>query len=89
MFDLTGKVAVVTGGGANGGIGHAIALGFANRGAKIVAADIDGKGAEMTVQEIQDAGGSAIAAQFDISQPESVERRNNWGRKGHRSLPGE
>jgi NAD(P)-dependent dehydrogenase (short-subunit alcohol dehydrogenase family) len=73
MFDLSGKVAVITGGGANGGIGHAIALGFAEQGAKIVAADIDGPGAETTVQEIEAAGGTAIPFQYDISQAESVE----------------
>jgi NAD(P)-dependent dehydrogenase (short-subunit alcohol dehydrogenase family) len=73
MFDLTGKVAVVTGGGANGGIGHAIALGFAESGAQIVVADIDGEGAKITSQEIEALGGHATAIQFDISQPESVE----------------
>jgi NAD(P)-dependent dehydrogenase (short-subunit alcohol dehydrogenase family) len=73
FFDLTGKVAVITGGGANGGIGHAIALGFAQAGAKIVAGDIDDEGAQTTLQEIEGLGGRAIAVQFDISQPESVE----------------
>ena len=72
LFDLAGKVAVVTGGGANGGIGHAIALGFAGNGADLVIGDIDGQGAETTAQEIEEVGGRAVAAQFDISQPESV-----------------
>jgi len=72
LFDLTGKVAVVTGGGANGGIGHAIALGFARHGADIVAADIDHEGARATGQEIEALGRKALAVQFDISSPESV-----------------
>ena len=33
-FDLTGKVALVTGGGANGGLGHAMAVGLAGAGAR-------------------------------------------------------
>ena len=73
MFDLTGKVAVVTGGGANGGIGHAIALGFAQRGADIVVADIDHEGAKTTGREIEEKGRRALVIPFDISDPESVE----------------
>jgi NAD(P)-dependent dehydrogenase (short-subunit alcohol dehydrogenase family) len=34
LFTLEGKVAVVTGAGANGGIGHAIATGYARAGAR-------------------------------------------------------
>ena len=41
LFDLSGKIAVVTGAGANGGIGHTLALGFAHHGADIAVADID------------------------------------------------
>lgn len=73
LFDLTGKVAVVTGGGANGGIGHAIALGFARNGADIVAADIDHEGAKATGKEIEQIGRRVHVAQFDISDPQSVE----------------
>ena len=35
-FDLSGRVALVTGGGANGGNGHAIALGLARYGADLL-----------------------------------------------------
>lgn len=60
LFDLSGKVAVVTGAGANGGIGHALALGLSRFGADVIAADIDATGAKSTAQEIEDAGVSAL-----------------------------
>ncbi len=52
MFDLTGKVALVT--GASYGIGYALAKGFANAGAKIVFNDIN--------QELVDKGIAAYKA---------------------------
>jgi NAD(P)-dependent dehydrogenase (short-subunit alcohol dehydrogenase family) len=73
LFDLTGKVAVITGAGANGGIGHAIANGFAQYGADVVVADIDEPGALATAQELQALGRKAIAVHCDIAQPEAVE----------------
>jgi NAD(P)-dependent dehydrogenase (short-subunit alcohol dehydrogenase family) len=39
LFDLSGKIAMITGAGANGGIGHALALGFSRYGATVIAAD--------------------------------------------------
>ncbi|CAN5730958.1 SDR family oxidoreductase [soil metagenome] len=73
LFDLSGKVAVVTGAGANGGIGHAIALGFAQAGADVVVADIDEPGAQATAVEIQAAGRKTLAIDCDIAQPAAVE----------------
>jgi len=73
LFDMTAKVAVVTGGGANGGLGHVIALAFAQYGAQIVVADIDDEGARKTVEEIKSAGGKAIAIHCDVSIPEQIE----------------
>lgn len=73
LFDVTGKVAVVTGAGANGGIGHAIALGFAQRGADIVVADIDNDGAQVTSEEIRALGRDVFMQHCDISQPKEVE----------------
>jgi len=73
LFDLSGKVAVVTGAGANGGIGHAIALGFAQAGADVAVADIDEPGAQATAQEIQALGRKTLAVHCDISQPAAVE----------------
>lgn len=69
MFDLDGKTAIVT--GAASGLGRAIAIGFAARGAVVVCADIDEAGARETVEA---ADGDAIAAAVDVTDAESLER---------------
>jgi NAD(P)-dependent dehydrogenase (short-subunit alcohol dehydrogenase family) len=73
LFDLTGKVAVVTGGSANGGVGHALSLGFAQHGADVVVADIDEPGAKITADEVQALGRRSLAFYCDISKPQDVE----------------
>jgi NAD(P)-dependent dehydrogenase (short-subunit alcohol dehydrogenase family) len=73
LFDLSGKVAVVTGAGANGGVGHALATGFAEYGADIVVADIDDPGARVTGEEIQALGRKAIVVHCDVSDPDQVD----------------
>jgi NAD(P)-dependent dehydrogenase (short-subunit alcohol dehydrogenase family) len=73
LFDMTGKVAVITGAGANGGLGHIIAQAFAQYGADIVASDIDDEGANKTVDEVNNLGGKAIAVHCDVSKPEEIE----------------
>jgi NAD(P)-dependent dehydrogenase (short-subunit alcohol dehydrogenase family) len=57
-FDLTGKVAVVT--GASRGIGEAIALALAGAGARLVLASRKREGLEVVGGRIRDAGGEAI-----------------------------
>ena len=74
LFDLTERVAVVTGAGANGGIGHALALGLARSGADVVVADIDAEGADKTGEEIQALERRTLVVHCDISSPEEVER---------------
>ena len=49
LFDIRGRVAVVTGGGS--GLGAAIATGFAQAGARVVVVDINDEGAAATVQK--------------------------------------
>lgn len=67
MFDLTGKTAVVT--GAASGLGRAIALGFAARGATVVCADIDEDGAGEVAAS---AEGDATAAYVDVTDRDSI-----------------
>jgi NAD(P)-dependent dehydrogenase (short-subunit alcohol dehydrogenase family) len=74
LFDLNGKVAVVTGSGASGGIGHAIALGFAMNGADVVVSDIDEDGADATAGQIKELGRKTIACHCDISKLDDVTR---------------
>lgn len=74
LFDLTGRLAVVTGASANGGVGHALAVAFAQHGADVVAADIDEDGAKVTAKEVQALGRQSLAIYCDISKPEDVER---------------
>jgi len=72
-FDLTGKVAIVTGAGGRGNsIGRAYAVALANAGASVVVADLSGEGAQKVADEIAAAGGTAIAVQVDITDSAAV-----------------
>ncbi len=73
LFSLAGRAAVVTGAGANGGIGHAIAVGFAHAGADVVICDIDADGLSRTAEELSSLRGLAAAELCDISKAEDVE----------------
>ncbi len=71
MSKLAGKVAVVTGSGRN--IGRAIALRYAQEGAKVIVADIVEENANAVAEEIKADGGEALAVRTDVSDPESVD----------------
>jgi NAD(P)-dependent dehydrogenase (short-subunit alcohol dehydrogenase family) len=58
--------------GAAQGIGRAVALEFARRGARLAIADINFGGAEETAAAIVAAGGKAIVLQCDVAREESV-----------------
>lgn len=65
MPALQGRVAFVTGGAS--GLGRATCVALAAEGVQVVAADIDVAGAEATAASIRDAGGSAEAYDFDVT----------------------
>lgn len=67
---LEGKVAIVT--GAAQGIGRAVALLLAQRGAAVAVADIHGDSAARTAREIMEAGGQAAAIRADVSSVADV-----------------
>ena len=77
---VSGKVAIVTGGGR--GIGRGIALAMAQGGAKVVVCDIgaslEGSGTDAgpgqdVVNEIKKAGGEAIASTLSIAEPKNAD----------------
>lgn len=65
------QAVVVT--GAGGGIGAALAQGFATSGAVVGCADIDGDGAERIAESITAAGGRAWSAACDVADPQAVD----------------
>jgi 2-dehydro-3-deoxy-D-gluconate 5-dehydrogenase len=65
LFDLTGRVAIVTGG--NGGIGLGMAKGMAVAGATVVVAGRNGKKNAAAVRELERGGGKAAAIETDVT----------------------
>ncbi|BCQ10084.1 short-chain dehydrogenase [Mycobacterium heckeshornense] len=77
MIDFTGQVVIVTGGGR--GLGRLYAIEFARRGAAVVVNDLGGsmhgdgadtRVADQVVDEIQRAGGTAVASHDSVDSPE-------------------
>jgi len=72
MFDLTGKVALVTGGSR--GIGRATSLALAKQGAHVVVNYVKGEEeARRVVREIEESGGKAEALGFDVASMQATE----------------
>ena len=72
LFDLTGRVAVVTGGGL--GIGRAIALGLAEHGADVVVCDINDEALAETGARLAELGSDGATTHADIAEPADILR---------------
>ena len=89
MYNLNGKVALVTGAGGEHGIGRAIATRLAKEGADVIVNDIvdnpyahdssDWEGASSVVREIEGLGRRAITILADVSDAEGVDALVNEG----------
>ncbi|HEX6298936.1 MAG TPA: SDR family oxidoreductase [Acidimicrobiia bacterium] len=71
MFDLSGRVALVPGGG--GAIGSAIARGLADAGAAVALVGRSQERVDVTAKEISDAGATALAISADATNPEQAQ----------------
>ncbi|HTT41172.1 MAG TPA: glucose 1-dehydrogenase [Burkholderiales bacterium] len=71
MFDLKGKVAIVTGG--NGGIGLGMARGLAGAGARVVVAARNADKSNVAVRELRALGSDSLAVGVDVNDERSVD----------------
>jgi NAD(P)-dependent dehydrogenase (short-subunit alcohol dehydrogenase family) len=70
MFDISGRVALVS--GAASGMGKAASLALAEAGADVVLADLNEEGAQATAREIESLGRRGLPVRCDVSQPEDI-----------------
>jgi hypothetical protein len=80
LFDLSGKVAIMTGSGR--GLGKAMAEGLASAGASVVTCSRTLEQAEQTAEEIVKAGGEAAATRVDTSDRRACEELINLESSG-------
>ncbi len=71
LFDLSGRVALVT--GAASGMGRAMAIGFAEAGADLLLADINEEGVKRTAEQIASLGRRAIPTTYDITDLDALD----------------
>jgi len=82
VFDLAGRVAIVTGGSR--GIGRAVSLALAEAGAYVVVNFHSNEpAAAETLRQIEEAGGQGEILRFDVADPESVDARIGETAKRH------
>lgn len=72
MFDLMGKVALVTGG--NGGIGLGMAQGLAKAGARVIVAARNAQKSAAAVEALKASGSDSFALEADVSDEASVQK---------------
>jgi len=70
LFNLSGRVALITGAGV--GFGEAIALGFAEYGCDIAACDLNLENPQRTAERVREIGKRAIALKADVSVSEEI-----------------
>jgi NAD(P)-dependent dehydrogenase (short-subunit alcohol dehydrogenase family) len=70
MFDLSGRVALVS--GAASGLGRAMSLALAEAGADLVLADLNRDGTRSTAEEISKFGRRAVPITCDVSDPKQI-----------------
>src|SRR5260370_35960481 len=75
LFDLTGRVAIVTGG--NGGIGRSIALGFAEAGAAVAVFGRNNDKNQSVLSELKAIGVPALALEVDVTNRPGLEPAMN------------
>jgi NAD(P)-dependent dehydrogenase (short-subunit alcohol dehydrogenase family) len=70
MGEFAGRVIIISGAGS--GIGRATAILFGQEKAAVVVLDWNGESAQSTVNEIERGGGTGLALQVDVSNPQQV-----------------
>jgi len=81
LFDLTGKTAVVVGGGS--GIGEALSLGYARQGARVVCLDVNEEAARRVAAQATEEGGLCDAGAVDVRDGAAVDEAFNAVDKAH------
>ncbi len=72
LFDLTGRVAVIS--GAAQGMGRATALAVAEAGSEVMVVDRNLEGAEATAAQIRSLGRKALSANTNVSDPDAIRK---------------
>jgi NAD(P)-dependent dehydrogenase (short-subunit alcohol dehydrogenase family) len=70
LFDLSGRVALIT--GAGGGLGEAVSFGFAEYGCDIAAADVNRDAANRIASRVQALGRRSVALPVDVRDPAQI-----------------
>lgn len=71
LFNLSGNIAVITGG--NGGVGRSIAIGLAEAGSSVAIFGHNEEKNKKTLSELKEIGNPAIAMQVDITNRSGLE----------------
>ena len=79
IFDLSGRVALITGGGS--GLGRAFCEAMAEYGADVACCDIDLEAAQGTAELIKKFGSRTLAIKADVSEPVDVDHMVNEVRR--------